>query len=62
VREIVLDHHLTRDIKWKDQISKIFDKADEHGVKIESAAVFGGIEEELLEAMRKKLYISQRES
>jgi predicted metallo-beta-lactamase superfamily hydrolase len=62
VREIVLDHHLTRDIKWKDQICKIFAKADEHGVKIESAAEFGGIKEELLEAMRKKLYISQRKS
>ncbi len=56
VKEIVLDHHLTRDLKWRTKIDPIFKKAEEHGVKVKSAAEFGGLKEELLEAKRKELY------
>lgn len=56
VGELILDHHLTRDLKWRDKIDQIFKKAREHGVKIKSAAEFGKIREDLLEARRKELY------
>ena len=56
VKEIIMDHHLTRDLKWREKIDQIFKKAEEHGVKIKSAAEFGRIKEELLEARRKELY------
>ncbi len=56
VREIVLDHHLTRDVRWRERIDRIFEKGEEHGVKVRSAAEFGGIKEDLLEARRKELY------
>ncbi len=56
VREMILDHHLTRDLRWREKIDRIFKKAEEHGVKVKSAAEFGKVREELLEAKRKELY------
>jgi len=56
VKEIVLDHHLTRDIRWRDKVLDVFKIAEEVGVKVKSAAEFGGYKEELLEAMRRELY------
>ena len=56
VKEIVIDHHLTRDLKWRSRVEDLFKKAEEHGVKVRSAADFAGLREELLEARRKELY------
>ncbi|NHW89239.1 MAG: hypothetical protein HA490_06380 [Archaeoglobales archaeon] len=55
-REIVLDHHLLRDINWRDQISELFVHAEQFSTEIKSAAEFRGVEENLLEARRKELY------
>jgi len=57
VKEIVIDHHLTRDLKWRSRVEDLFKKAEEHGVKVRSAADFAGLKEELLEARRKELYV-----
>jgi predicted metallo-beta-lactamase superfamily hydrolase len=56
VKEIVVDHHLTRDLNWKIKIDTVLAKANELGVKIKSASEFAGSEENLLEARRKELY------
>ncbi len=56
VKEVVIDHHLTRDLKWRSKVENLFRNAEEHGVKVKSAADFAGLEEELLEARRKELY------
>ncbi len=56
VKTIVLDHHLTRDLKWRDKIRKLFDKAEEFNIELKSASEFFGIKEQLLEARRKELY------
>jgi predicted metallo-beta-lactamase superfamily hydrolase len=55
-REIVLDHHLLRDINWRKQISELFVHAEQFSTEIKSAAEFRGVEENLLEARRKELY------
>jgi len=56
VKDVVVDHHLTRDLNWRKKLKDVFSKGEEHGVRVQSAAEFAGIEEELLEARRKELY------
>ncbi len=48
---IVVDHHLLRDLRWRERIAKV-----EKIKHIMSAAEFAGKKEELLEARRKELY------
>jgi len=56
VKNLILDHHLTRDLNWRDRMSEVFEFGGQFGVKVLSAADFAGVEEELLEARRKELY------
>jgi hypothetical protein len=56
VKEIIVDHHLTRDLKWRERLETVFSAGIEHGVKVLSAAEFGNIDEDMLEARRKELY------
>ncbi len=56
IRKLALDHHLTRDLKWREKMAEIFDLGAEMGVTVDSAAKFAGVEEELLEARRAELY------
>jgi hypothetical protein len=56
VKYLIPDHHLTRDLKWREKLSEVFVEAEDRGVKIMSAANYGGVNEELLEARRKELY------
>ncbi len=56
IKNLILDHHLTRDLNWRERIREVFDFAKEMGVRIMSAAEFIGKREELLEARRKELY------
>ncbi len=56
VKKLILDHHLTRDLMWRERIAELFEFGESMGVKVISAAEFCGRKEELLEAMRKELY------
>ena len=56
IKNLILDHHLTRDLNWRERMKEVFEFAEELGVKIMSAAEFIGRKEELLEARRKELY------
>ena len=56
VKNLILDHHLARDLNWRDKVSKVIEAGKEAGVNVCSAANFAGIEENLLEAKRKELY------
>lgn len=56
VKTLVLDHHLTRDLNWREKMQEVFKAGEEAGVKVQSAAEFAGVEEELLEARRAELY------
>ncbi len=56
VEKLVLDHHLTRDLRWRERMKPVFDKGEEAGVAVLSAAEFAGVSEDLLEARRDQLY------
>jgi hypothetical protein len=54
VRDLVVDHHLLRDLGWKDKLSRLFEDAGR--TRVLTAAEYSGVEPELLEARRKELY------
>ncbi len=56
VKKMILDHHLTRDLGWREKVESVFNAGKESGVDVLSAAEFSGQKELLLEAMRKELY------
>ncbi len=52
IEKLIIDHHLLRDLKWKERISKVFKEKK----TILTAAAFNGLENTMLEARRKELY------
>jgi hypothetical protein len=54
---LILDHHLLRDIKWLDYVQDI--GKVRHGLTVSSAAGFLGKDEDQLEAKRKDMYNGQ---
>ena len=56
VLKVILDHHLLRDLLWRDKIRPLFDLARRKGIIIQTAAEFRGEENNLLEARRRQLY------
>lgn len=56
VLKVILDHHLLRDLLWRDKIKPLFDLARRKGIIIQTAAEFRGEENNLLEARRRQLY------
>jgi len=56
VKEFIFEHHLLRDLDWKEKLKPLLLEAEECGVKVETAAEFMGLENEFLEANRKRLW------
>lgn len=56
VKKFILDHHLLRDLDWRDRIRELFPVAEMKGLEIISAAEFRGLNNDLLEARRKELW------
>ncbi|UCE19409.1 MAG: MBL fold metallo-hydrolase [Gemmatimonadota bacterium] len=56
VHKLMLEHHLLRELEWQDRIAPVFDAAKERGVILSTAAEFGGLKTDLLEARRKELH------
>jgi len=56
VEQMVLDHHLLRDLGYERHISAVRELGEELGIGIGSAAEFLNVESTLLEARRKELY------
>jgi uncharacterized protein len=56
VQTLIIDHHLLRDPKWKEEIKEVFAGAEKTGKKVVTAAGFLGRDEEILEAHRRQLY------
>jgi len=53
----ILEHHILRDINWREKAKDVFEKAYETGHKILTAAEFLGKKNMFLEALRKQLFI-----
>ena len=51
--EVILDHHLLRDLKYKEKFPEVYETG-----KVKSFAQYLGEDERLLEANRKKLWES----
>ncbi len=60
VKHLIIDHHLTRDLKYKANFP-IYERAEELGIKTYTAAEFGGVKNLFLEAWRKELHKGERE-
>ncbi|MCE4602227.1 MAG: MBL fold metallo-hydrolase [Desulfurococcales archaeon] len=58
-RTLIVDHHLIRDLGYRNIISRHLEAASRAGVSLVTAAEFMGIREEPLEAMRKELWRSR---
>ena len=56
VKQMILDHHLLRELGWAEKISPVFDASRRKRVNVTTAAEFMGLKTELLEARRKELY------
>ncbi|MGQ9618523.1 MAG: hypothetical protein ACUVUG_06125 [Candidatus Aminicenantia bacterium] len=56
LKQMIIDHHLLRDLKWKEPIDEVLKEAEKKGVKVSTSAEFIGKENQLLEARRKELY------
>ncbi len=56
VKKMVLDHHIVRDLKYKEKIRPVLEKAKELGKEFITAAEFAGLKPNFLEARRKELY------
>ncbi len=54
VKTLIIDHHLLRDMTWRDHITPL--EKVKPDVRICCAAEFLGVEENMLEARRKELY------
>jgi predicted metallo-beta-lactamase superfamily hydrolase len=56
VRQLILDHHLPRDWRWRERLRGIFQEAAARNVELLTAAGYTGMKDDLLEARRRKLY------
>jgi hypothetical protein len=56
VQKLVLDHHLLRDLKWKGKLESVFSVAKSRDVELLTAAEYAGMQNDLLEARRRRLY------
>lgn len=56
VKDLMLDHHLTRDGKWREKLAGVIEFGKEQGCRVQTFAEFAGGEDNLLEARRKLLH------
>lgn len=56
VKSILVEHHFTRDLKYKERIPEVYECAAENDVNVITAAEYLGRDIEMLEARRKELY------
>ncbi|MBI5001270.1 MAG: MBL fold metallo-hydrolase [Euryarchaeota archaeon] len=56
VKDLILDHHFLRDLKWREKVPGVFEAAEAHGCRVRTFATFAGEEDDLLEARRKALF------
>ncbi|MEO0185985.1 MAG: hypothetical protein ABIL20_09330, partial [candidate division WOR-3 bacterium] len=54
IKQLVIDHHLPRDLNWQSFVENL--KSTNSSTVIQSAAKFRGEQEDLLEAKRKDFY------
>jgi len=61
LQTLVLDHHFLRDLNYKMRIKQVYEVAEKYDVRVLTAAEFCGRKIEMLEALRKELYVKHRD-
>ena len=56
IKTMMLDHHLTRDLKWQEKMKPVFDAGEQQGCDVTTFAGYLGKKDNLLEARRKELW------
>ena len=56
IKVMMLDHHLTRDLKWREKMEPVFAAGEEQGCNVTTFAGYLGKKDDLLEARRKELW------
>ncbi len=56
---LILEHHLLRDLRWREKMAQVIDLGESEGIRITTAAGFAGKPETFLEARRKELHEGQ---
>ncbi|MEM2897325.1 MAG: hypothetical protein QXG01_07150 [Candidatus Bathyarchaeia archaeon] len=56
LKTLILDHHLLRDLKWKEKLSDVINEAKDKKVEVKTAADYAEKPQDMLEARRKELY------
>jgi len=56
ISRLVIDHHLTRDLAYRERVRPVYEAGTELGVTVECAAEFLNQKPNLLEARRRELY------
>ncbi len=56
VERLVVDHHIARDLDYRERIASVLEAGEEAGVSVGVAAEFLDVEPSLLEARRKELF------
>lgn len=56
VPHTILEHHILRDRDWREKAKNVFEKADECGHKVFTAAEFSGKKNLFLESVRRQLF------
>ncbi len=59
---LILDHHLVRDLMFKDKLRMVYEFAKERGINVVTAAEYLGRENVFLEANRFKLWSKEKVS
>jgi len=60
VETIVMDHHIVRDLRYKEKISDLISFSEDLGKKLITMAEFLGVENLFLEAWRKEIHNGER--
>ncbi len=60
VERLIADHHLLRDLRWKERVKPVYDSLPE-SKELVTAAEYAGMENDLLEARRKEVYSLEKE-
>jgi len=60
VKTMILEHHILRDVSYKEKMKDVFEFAEQHKKKILTAAEFYGLENFFLEAWRKEITEGKR--
>jgi predicted metallo-beta-lactamase superfamily hydrolase len=59
IRQLIIDHHLLRDVQWKRRIDSLVKLCHKKGISLCTAAEFRGQDNNLMESRRLELYQNQ---